>query len=53
MGKTADEVIEEVFAAAEIDGEAAPFAAALRVVWAAGDWSDEVIEAILRTGEAQ
>jgi hypothetical protein len=51
MGKTAEEVIEEVFGAAEVDGEAAPFAAALRAAWEAGDWSDEVIEAILRADE--
>jgi hypothetical protein len=52
MGKSADEVIEEVFAAAAIDGEAAPFAAALRAAWEAEDWSDAEIEAILRADEA-
>jgi hypothetical protein len=52
MSKTAAEVIEEIFAAAELDAETALFTAALRQAWGAEEWSDQKIAAIVRAGES-
>jgi len=50
MSKTAAEVIAEIFAAGEFDPASAPFAAALREAWEAGEWSEDRIEGIVRAG---
>jgi hypothetical protein len=50
MSKTAAEVIEEIFAAAELAAESAPYTAALRQAWEAEEWSDQKIATIVHVG---
>ncbi|MEX2448849.1 MAG: hypothetical protein WD404_08945 [Solirubrobacterales bacterium] len=45
MSKTADEVIEAIFNAAAVGGEAAAIAEPMRELWRGGGWSPERIVA--------
>ncbi len=53
MSKTAAEVIEEIFNAAEADPASAAVAGSLRGLWDSDSWSDQQIEAALRASEQQ
>ena len=51
MPKTAAEVIEEVFAAGELDAATTALNEQLRRLWETGAWSDTRIDEVLEAGE--
>lgn len=50
MLKSAPEVIEEIFVAGEADEETAAVTPALRALWEARNWSEQMIEAAALAG---
>lgn len=53
MSKNAKEVIEEVFAAGELDAATAPLNAQLCSLWETGAWSDKQIDEVLKASKSQ